>query len=391
MLPDLARDIGDAIRSVIGPGTHGLHEPWLGRDDGKSVSDVVKSTFVSGVGPALSEFERGICSFTGATFAVALNNGTCALQLALLGRNIGPGDEVLVPALTFVATGNAVLHCGATPHFVESENNSFGIDVDALEAYLAEIVIRQDGVSINSQTGRPISAIVPVHVFGHIGEIGRLIELAEHYRIAVIEDAAEALGSRRDNVHAGLFGACGVISFNGNKIITTGGGGVAITHDEELASRIRHLASTAKKPHRYEYDHDGIGFNFRMPALNAALGCSQLKKIDLMLEKKADLTVRYRDAFKMIQGCSFYTPPPQSHSNHWLNAILLDEKYAGYRDSILKWLNDNSIGCRPIWRPLPDLPQFSGCPSMQLPVARDLIALVINIPSSAFLLEGQRD
>jgi len=389
MLPDLACDIGDAIRSVIGPGTHGLHEPWLGMDDGKSVSDVVKSTFVSGVGPALSEFERGICSFTGATFAVALNNGTCALQLALLGRNIGPGDEVLVPALTFVATGNAVLHCGATPHFVESENNSFGIDVDALEAYLAEIVIRQDGVSINSQTGRPISAIIPVHVFGHIGEIGRLTELAEHYRIAVIEDAAEALGSRRDNVHAGLFGACGVISFNGNKIITTGGGGVVITHDEALASRIRHLASTAKKPHRYEYDHDGIGFNFRMPALNAALGCSQLKKIDLMLEKKADLTSRYKDAFEMIQGCSFYMPPPQSHSNHWLNAILLDEKYAGYRDSILEWLNDNSIGCRPLWRPLPDLPQFAGCPSMQLPVARDLIARVINIPSSAFLLEGQ--
>jgi perosamine synthetase len=219
--------------------------------------------------------------------------------------------------------------------------------------------------------------------------MGRLIELAECYGIDVIEDAAEALGSRRDNVHAGLFGVCGVISFNGNKIITTGGGGAIITHDEVLASRVRHLASAAKKPHRYEYDHDGIGFNFRMPALNAALGCSQLKKIDLMLEKKAALASRYKNAFKMIQGCSFYTAPPQSHSNHWLNAILLDEKYSGNRDSILEWLNDNSIGCRPLWKPLSDLPQFAGCPSMQLPVARNLIARVINIPSSAFLLEVQ--
>ena len=388
MLPKIANDIADAIRLVIGPGTHGLHEPWLGIDDGKSVSDVVKSTFVSSTGPAITEFEQGICSFTGSTFAVALNNGTSALQIALIGHDIGPGDEVLVPALTFVATGNAVLHCGATPHFIESENDSFGIDVEALEAYLAKIVVRQDGVSINAKTGRQIKAIIPVHVFGHIGEISLLAELAEHYRIALIEDAAEALGSRRDNVHAGLFGACGVISFNGNKIITTGGGGVVITHDEVLGSRIRHLASTAKKPHRFEYDHAGIGFNFRMPALNAALGCSQLKKIDLMLEKKADLTSRYKEAFMALHGCSFYTPPPQSHSNHWLNAILLDEKYAGYRDTILEWLNDNSIGCRPLWRPLPDLPQFSGCPSMQLPIARSLIARVINIPSSAFLREG---
>ncbi len=389
MLPEIANNIADAIRSVIGPGQHGLHEPWLDVDDGKSVSDVVKSTFVSGVGPALSEFERRICSLTGAAFAVALNNGTCALQLALMGRNIGPGDEVLIPALTFVATGNAVLHCGATPHFVESENNTFGIDVDALESYLAEIVIRREGISINSRTGRPIRAIIPVHVFGHVGEMRRLIELAECHGIDVIEDAAEALGSRRDNVHAGLFGACGIISFNGNKIITTGGGGVIITHDEALASRTRHMASTAKKPHRYEYDHDGIGFNFRMPALNAALGCSQLKKIDLMLEKKADLAGRYKDAFNALQGCSFYTPPPQSHSNHWLNAILLNEKYAEYRDPILERLNDNFIGCRPLWKPLPDFPQFAGCPSMLLPVARNVISRVINIPSSAFLLEGQ--
>jgi perosamine synthetase len=389
MLPEIAHHIADAIRSVIGPGRHRLHEPWLDLGDGKSVSDVVTSTFVSSVGPALSEFESGICSLTGAAFAVALNNGTCALQLALMGRNIGPGDEVLVPALTFVATGNAVLHCGAIPHFVESENNCFGIDIDALEVYLARLVIKQGGISINSQTGRPIRAIIPVHVFGNIGEMGRLIELAECYGIDVIEDAAEALGSRRDNVHAGLFGVCGVISFNGNKIITTGGGGAIITHDEVLASRVRHLASAAKKPHRYEYDHDGIGFNFRMPALNAALGCSQLKKIDLMLEKKAALASRYKNAFKMIQGCSFYTAPPQSHSNHWLNAILLDEKYSGNRDSILEWLNDNSLGCRPLWKPLSDLPQFAGCPSMQLPVARNLIARVINIPSSAFLLEVQ--
>jgi perosamine synthetase len=381
----VSEQIEIALRSVIGKGNITLHEPSFDDKETASLINCIKEGYVSSVGQSIEEFEGLLSKTTGAKFAVALVNGTSALHLGLLCAGVEKGDEVLVPALTFVGSANAICHAGATPHFIESESYSFGIDVVKLEDYLTRNTVIKNKCCWNIHTNKPIRAIMPVHVFGHIGMIVELCELAKKYYLEVIEDAAEALGSYKGQKHAGTFGKCGILSFNGNKIITTGGGGAVITDNEALAKKVRHLSQNAKVSHSWEYWHDEVGYNARMPALNAALGIAQLHKLSKFLKEKQKLMGAYANAFEHIRVCQFFLPPKDCKSNNWLNAILLHEEYQHLRDKILVDLNKNGLGCRPVWSLLSDLPHFNECPRMHIDTSRSIATRLINIPSSSFL------
>lgn len=385
MSSSLSANIIQAVGTTIGNVTTGLHEPSFDDRDKAAMQEVIEFGYVSSVGPHLDKFEKQLQSFTDASYVVAVTNGTAALTLALLASGIKPSQEVLTPALTFVATANAIMHAGAIPHFIESDFNTLGVDTNALRAYLEKSTIIKEGHLLNTRTGRVIAAIMPVHVFGHIGDMTGLIKLAHEFNLPIIEDAAEALGSFQHGTHAGCFGICGTISFNGNKIITTGGGGAVLTNDPNLATNARHLATTAKMPHRYEYFHDRLGYNFRMPALNAALGCAQMEKLPEFLKLKKKLNDDYARNFSNIGGCDFINSPDHSQSNHWLNAIRLTPENKSARNTVLDALNEVGFGSRPIWALLNTLPHFADCPAMSLDAAEDLAARIINIPSSSFL------
>jgi len=378
-------EIASAIRLVTGVEKAVLHEPMIGQVETDAVSQCIAGGFVSSVGPAITQFENMLCDYTGAEHAVAVVNGTAALHLMLVASDIRSNSEVLVPALTFVASGNAILQANAMPHFVDSSPADLGIDVAKLDGYLADITEMRDGCCWNVKTGRVISHVMPVHVFGHIGNVEGLKALAERYNIKIVEDSAEALGSWKGGRHAGLFGTCGAVSFNGNKIVTTGGGGAILTDDANLATRIRALATTAKRDHPFLYWHEALGFNYRMPALNAAFGVAQMARLEEMLEAKLRLRMAYQDAYSTASYTAFFAGPDDCQANHWLNAIQLDQSLSQHRDAILHGLNERGYGCRPVWNLLSELPHFRDCPSMSLDQATDLANRLINIPSSAML------
>jgi perosamine synthetase len=379
-------EIASAIRLVTGVEKAELHEPMIGQVETDAVSQCIAGGFVSSVGPAITQFENMLCDYTGAEHAVAVVNGTAALHLMLVASDIRSNSEALVPALTFVASGNAILQANAMPHFVDSSPADLGIDVVKLDSYLADITEMRDGCCWNVKTGRVISHVMPVHVFGHIGNVEGLKALAERYNIKIVEDAAEALGSWKGGRHAGLFGTCGAVSFNGNKIVTTGGGGAILTGDANLATRIRALATTAKRDHPFLYWHDSLGFNYRMPALNAAFGVAQMTRLDAMLEAKSRLRMAYQDAYSTARYTAFFAGPDDCQANHWLNTIQLDQSLSQHRDTILHCLKERGYGCRPAWSLLSELPHFRDCPSMPLDQATDLANRLINIPSSAALV-----
>lgn len=270
----IAEVIVNALRGVLGSGPVGLHEPRFDGNERRYLQECIDSTFVSSVWRFVDRFEADLANYTGARHAVAVVNGTAALHVALLLAGVEAGDEVIVPALTFVATANAVRYCGATPHFADSEERTLGLDPGALRDWLRQTAEMQGGGCINRHTGRRIRAVAPMHTFGHPCDLDGLLAVAHDYGLALVEDAAESLGSWIHERHTGTFGQLGTLSFNGNKIITTGGGGAILTNDSELARRAKHLTTTAKKPHRWEYVHDEVGFNYRMPNVNAALGCA---------------------------------------------------------------------------------------------------------------------
>ena len=284
--PDLISQTVAAIRNVVGVKPAVLHEPRFGGREWEYVKECLDSTFVSSVGKFVDRFEAELAAYTGAKHAVAVMNGTAALHIALLLAGVQAQDEVLVPALTFIATVNAVSYCNAVPHFVESEESCFGIDPVALRIYLDALTEQRDGQCINKQTGRVIRAIVPMHTFGHPNLIKELLELAHDFKLVVVEDAAESIGSYYRGRHTGTFGLLGTLSFNGNKTITTGGGGAILTNDSVLAARAKHLTTTAKLPHAWHYVHDEIGYNYRLPNLNAALGCAQLEQLPQFIQAK---------------------------------------------------------------------------------------------------------
>jgi perosamine synthetase len=383
--PNLADDIIVAIRSVVGPRPVALHEPRFGGNEWAYLKECLDSTFVSSVGKFVDRFEAELAAYTGARHAVAVMNGTAALHIALQLAGVQPDDEVLIPALTFVATACAVRYCGASPHFVDSEERTLGVDVDALRDYLQGATELRAGKCVNRRTGRIIRALVPMHVFGHPMDIEAALALARDFRLVLIEDAAESLGSTVHGRHTGTFGVMGTLSFNGNKTVTTGGGGAILFDDAELARRAKHLTTTAKVPHRWEYRHDAVGYNYRMPNLNAALGCAQLEQLDGFIAAKRRLFERYRTAFARVPQVRLMSEPSGSRSNYWLQTLLLDESAAGQRDWILAATNDAGLMTRPVWTLMHLLEPYRDCPRMDLSAAESLVRRIINIPSSSQL------
>lgn len=384
--PLLAEQIVSAIRAVLGPGPVMLHEPSFNGNEWLYLKECLDSTFVSSVGKFVDRFELDLARFTGATHAVAVVNGTAALHIALKLVGVQADDEVLIPALTFVATANAVTYCNATPHFVDSEERTLGVDATKLRDYLVSHTEQRAGLCVNRATGRVIRALVPMHTFGHPADIDGLLALASDFNLALVEDAAESLGSTYYGQHTGTFGLLGTLSFNGNKTITTGGGGAILTNDATLASHAKHLTTTAKLPHAWEYRHDEIGYNYRLPNLNAALGCAQLEQLPAMLNAKRELFQRYQTTFAPVQGVTLVTEPAHCQSNYWLQTLLLDANHADQRDQVLAATNAATYMTRPAWILMYELAPFNNCPRMDLTMAQSLAQRLINIPSSSSLV-----
>jgi perosamine synthetase len=381
------QQIVEAVASVVGPheGMVPLHAPDLAGNAWDYVKQCIDTGWISSAGAFVSRFEQDVASYTGARHAVAVVNGTAALHIALLLAGVGRGDEVLMPSLTFVATANAASYCGATPHFVDVSQRTLGLDPQALQTRLDDIAERRDGAVVNRGTGNVIAAIVPMHTFGHPVDLDGVLAVAQRWGLPVVEDAAESLGSFYRGKHTGTFGKLGTLSFNGNKILSTGGGGMILTDDEALADRARHLTTTAKVPHAWDYVHDAVGYNYRMPNINAALGVAQLEQIDDRLASKRRLAQRYADAMSTVPGVTMATEPKDCRSNHWLNAIMLDENRAQQRDPLLAALNEAGLQSRPIWRPMHELPMCRQSPKGDLEATVQLSQSVINVPSSAVL------
>ena len=384
--PLLAEQVVTALRTVLGPGPAVLHEPSFTGNEWCYLKECLDSTFVSSVGKFVDRFELDLARFTGAKHAVAVVNGTAALHIALKLAGVTAGDEVLIPALTFVATANAVTYCNATPHFVDSEERTLGVDAIKLRDYLVSHTEQRAGLCISRATGRVIRALVPMHTFGHPADLDALLAVANDFNVVIIEDAAESLGSTYHGQHTGTFGLMGTLSFNGNKTITTGGGGAILTNDTTLARHAKHLTTTAKLPHAWEYRHDEVAYNYRLPNLNAALGCAQLEQLPAMLAAKRDLFLRYQAAFSLVQGVALMVEPEQCQSNYWLQTLLLDANQSDHRDPILAATNAAGYMTRPAWILMHELDPFVDCPHMDLGMAQSLSQRLINIPSSSGLI-----
>lgn len=356
-----------------------LHEPRFIGNEKKYLNDCIDSTYVSSVGKYVDTFEREFAKKVGSKYAVATVNGTAALHISLLLAGVKRDDEVITQPLTFIATCNAISYIGAKPIFVDVDIDTMGLSPNSLELFLREKCELIDSTCINKTTGKSIKACVPMHTFGHPCKIEEIKEICDAWHINLVEDAAESLGSYYKTKHTGTFGKVGAFSFNGNKIITSGGGGVIVTDDEALAKEAKHLTTTAKIPHPFEYVHDEIGYNYRMPNLNAALLVAQLEQLDSFLENKRALALEY-EAFFEKSAIKFIKEPKDSKSNYWLQAVLLqDEKQ---RDAFLKFTNQNGVMTRPIWRLMNELEMFHNSQSTTLENAKYLEQRVVNIPSS---------
>ncbi|MDC0992868.1 LegC family aminotransferase [Alphaproteobacteria bacterium] len=375
-----------ALRDALGKGNFSLHEPRFVGNEQRYVQDCIKSTYVSSVGAYVERFESELAAYTGVRRAVAVVSGTASLQVALRLAGVEANDEVIVPALTFVATANAVNYQGAIPHFADSNLSTLGLDPLALREWLQINAEPSGGGYRNRSTGRCLRAMVPVHIFGHPCDMEGLMAVAHDFRLTVVEDAAESLGSFYQGKHSGTFGLMGTLSFNGNKIITTGGGGAILTNDERLADHAKHLTTTAKQPHRWEYFHDKIGYNFRMPNLNAALGCAQLEQLPNFIASKRRLFSTYKDFFSEIQGVCLFGEPPDCESNYWLESLILEDHIAEQRDEVLEATNDAGLMTRPVWQLMHQLEPYKNSPRAPLPIAESLARRLINIPSSAGLV-----
>lgn len=376
-----------AIQRVLPESFDGiaLHEPVFEGNEHAYVKESLDSGWVSSGGAFVDRFEKDLADFVGVRQAVACVNGTAALHVCLLLCGVDRDDEVIIPSLTFVATANAVAYCSAVPHLADSNADTLGLDPAKLDAHLREVAQVRGESCWNRVTGRRIAAVLPMHTFGHPVDLDPLIEVCERFRLTLIEDAAESLGSYYKGKHTGVFGRMSSLSFNGNKIVTTGGGGAIITNDQELGRLAKHLTTTAKLPHRWCFNHDQVGFNYRMPNLNAALGCAQLERLPDFLVSKRKLAAEYRRALEGIEGVRFVSEPHFARSNYWLNAILIERGSSQDRDDLLGRMNDLGILARPTWTPMHQLPMYSNCPRMDLSVAERIAATLVNLPSSAVL------
>jgi perosamine synthetase len=372
-----------ALRKTLGVNCAKLHEPIFRGNEWNYIKECLDSTFVSSVGKFVDRFESDLAALTGSAYVVAVVNGTSALHIALKLSGVQPGDEVLIPSLTFVATANAVSYCGAVPHFVESQTINLGIDAEQLRHYLNHRTEIISGLCINRETNRVIRAIVPMHCFGHPSDMDGLLSIATDFNITMVEDSAESLGSWYGSRHTGTFGKLGILSFNGNKTITTGGGGAILTQDLELAKYAKHITTTAKQPHAWEYRHDMVGYNYRMPNINAALGCAQLEQLPKLLELKRSLHEAYQIAFANVKGVKLFTEPAGSKSNYWLQTLILDEDRIDQLNDVLAVTNSAGYMTRPVWKLLHQLAPYAKCPRMELTVTESLSGRIINIPSNS--------
>lgn len=356
-----------------------LHEPTFSGNEIKYLEECIESTFVSSVGPFVDRFEKMIKEYTGTKKAVVCDSGTNALHIALILSGVDRGDEVITQPLTFIATANAISYCGATPVFVDVSLKTLGLDPGKLEDFLTKNTLSSNGFCINKISGKKIKACVPMHTFGHPAEIESIKEICDRFHIVLVEDAAESLGSKYKNKHTGTFGKLGILSFNGNKTITTGGGGMILTNDLKLGERAKHLTTQAKSPHPWEYSHDEIGYNYRMPNLNAALGCAQLENLDRYIDKKRVIANGYKNFFNSI-NIEFFSEPENSFSNYWLNAIFLKDRIE--RDAFLEYTNSQGIRTRPVWRLMNKLSMFQHCITGDLSNANQIENTLVNLPSS---------
>lgn len=384
--PSCPEQVSQALARALGTDdTFPLHSPTFAGNEWTYVKEAIDTGWVSTAGKYVSDFEVRLQEYTGARRAIAVANGTAALHVALLLAGVERDTEVIMPALTFAATAAAAAYIGAVPHFADSEYATLGMDPDKLAVHLDAVAELRGNATYNRQTGRRIAAIVPMHTFGHPVRLDELCAVCDTWGIAMVEDSAESLGSFYKGRHTGLFGKLGILSFNGNKTITTGGGGAILTNDDTLGDLAKHITTTAKLPHKWEYVHDMVGFNYRMPNLNAALGCAQMEQLPGFLQKKRALAERYIKAFAGVAGVSFAAEPADCVSNYWLNAILLDKPDIALREDILEQTNAAGFMTRPAWRLMNRLPMYVGAPRMDLSVAEDLEARLINIPSGAGL------
>ena len=374
------KDVIDFIQNIYKTKNYiPLHEPRFVGNEKKYLNECIDSTFVSSVGKFVDEFEEKIAEYTGIKYAVATSNGTSALHIALLLANVSSNDEVITQPLTFVATCNAISYCGAQPVFIDVDKDTMGLSPSALAEFLENNTSIKDQQCINNKTGKVIKACVPMHTFGHPCRIDEIKDICDQYHIVLIEDAAESLGSIYKNKHTGTFGQMGVMSFNGNKIITAGGGGCIITNDKELAKKAKHLTTTAKVTHKWNFNHDMVGYNYRMPNINAALLVAQLESLDDFISNKRKLASAYKKFFNGID-CVFVKELIDSRTNYWLNSIILKNKQQ--RDEFLDETNSNNVMTRPIWTLMNKLPMYEHAQCGSLTNSEWLEERVVNIPSS---------
>ena len=387
----LAAQVIEAARAAVADRDcpQPLHEPVFEGREVAYLTECIETGWVSSVGSFVDRFERELAAFTGSARAVAVANGTVALHACLRLAGVQPGDEVLVPTLTFVGTVNPIAYAGAVPHFVDIEEATLGMDPDKLAEYLEQVLDAGDGVPRNRQTGRPVRALVVMHTYGHPARLGPLARACERFGLVLIEDAAESLGSWYRGTHTGNVGRLAAMSFNGNKTVTTGGGGAILTNDEALGALAKHVTTTAKLPHRWSFDHDMVGYNYRMPNINAALGCAQLEQLPGFLAAKRALASRYVESFREVPGVRVFTEPPECRSNYWLNVLLLDKGNEAARDGLLEATNSAGITTRPAWTLMHRLPMFAAAPRMDLATAESLERRLLNLPSGVGTARGR--
>lgn len=360
-----------------------LSVPKFVGNEKKYLNECIDTTFVSSVGKFVDRFEEEMAAYTGARKAVVCVSGTNALHMAMMLVGVERNDEVLTQALTFIATCNAISYIGASPVFIDVDKSTMGLSPNALKEWLVKNAEIRNGQCYNKHTGRRVKACVPMHTFGHPVRIEEIATICAEYHIELVEDAAESIGSKYKGVHTGLFGKVGALSFNGNKTITTGGGGMLLFMDEELGSLAKHLTTQAKVPHRWEFRHDHIGYNYRMPNINAALGCAQLEHLDEFITDKRATAAAYADYFKNVDDIDFFTEPTDSFSNYWLNVVILKDRAA--QQQFLQETNDNGVMTRPIWELMNRLPMFENCEHDSLTNTIWFADRVVNVPSSVRL------
>jgi perosamine synthetase len=366
-----------------------LHDPLFEGNEIAYLSECIETGWVSSAGRFVERFEQDLATFTGSARAVAVANGTVALHACLRLAGVEANDEVLVPSLTFVGTVNPIAYAGAVPHFVDSEPTTLGVDPDKLAEHLKTTLTGGTDGPRNRATGRRVPALVVMHAYGHPARLDALVEVCEGFGLVLIEDAAESLGSYYRGTHTGNVGRLSAISFNGNKTVTTGGGGAILTNDPSLGALAKHLTTTAKLPHRWAFNHDMVGYNYRMPNINAALGCAQLEQLPGFLAAKRALAARYMETFREVPGVRVFPEPPHSRSNYWLNVLLLDPEVESLRDAVLEATNSAGVTTRPAWTLMHRLPMFDSAPRMDLGMAESIERRLINIPSGVGTARGR--